>query len=182
MVVDEADGLHERIDGHRAEEREATRLEFGGDTVGKFRARGRGPVVGLRDVGIEERLPVRERPEPLRERAVFAAERDEALRVVDDGLDLAPRTDHARHGEDARDVARAVAGDLLEVEAFERNVERRALLDNRVSAQAALLYLVHQILKELAVVPARSPPPWYARSRSFSSKYGHRIFFIVSDF
>ena len=76
-------------------------------------------------------------------------------------------------------VPKAVAGDLLEVEAFERNVERRALLDNRVSAQAALLYLVHQILKELAVVPARSPPPWYARSRSFSSKYEQRIFFFM---
>ena len=77
---------------------------------------------------------------------------------MDDGLDLAPRADHARHGEDARDVALAVAGDLLEVEPLERDAERRTLLDDCVPAQAALQHLVHQVLEQLAVVPARRPP------------------------
>ena len=158
MVVDETDGLHKRIDCHRAEELEAARLEFGGDTIRKLRTRGRGPVVGLRVVGIVQRLSIRERPEPLRKRAAFATQRDEALRVVDDGLDLAPRADHARNGEDACDVAFAVAGDLLKVKPLERDAERRALLDDRVPAQAALQHLVHQVLEQLAVVPARRPP------------------------
>ena len=65
MVVDETHGLHERIDGHRAEDLEAARLELGGDAIRKLRARGGGPFVGLRVVGIEQRLSVRERPEPL---------------------------------------------------------------------------------------------------------------------
>ena len=158
VVVDEPDGLHECIYRHRAEELEAARLEFGGDSVRKLRARGGGPFVGLRVVGIEQRLAVRERPEPLRERAAFAAKRDEALRVVDDGVDLAARADHTRHGKDARDVAFAVAGDLLEVEPLERDAERRTLLDDRVPAKSALQHLVHQVLEEPAVVPARHPP------------------------
>ena len=159
VVVDEPDGLHKGIDRDRAEELEAARLEFVGDAVGKFGARRRGPVVGFRVVGIMKRLAVRKRPEPLRERAAFAAERDEALRIVDDGIDFPARADHARHGEDARDVALAVAGDLLEVEPLERHAKRRALLDDRVPAQAALQHLVHQVLEEPAVVPARRSPP-----------------------
>ena len=158
VVVDEADGLHERIDGHRAKELEAVRLEFGGNAVGELRAGWRSPFVGLRVVGVKQRLAVRKGPEPLRERAAFAAECDETFCVVDDGLDLSPRTDHPRHDEDARDVALAVAGDLLEVEPLERDAERRALLDDRVPAQAALQHLVHQVLEEPAVVSARRPP------------------------
>ncbi len=158
VVVDEPDGLHKGIDRDRAEELEAARLEFVGDAVGKFGARRRGPVVGFRVVGIMKRLAVRKRPEPLRERAAFAAERDEALRIVDDGIDFPARADHARHGEDARDVALAVAGDLLEVEPLERHAKRRALLDDRVPAQSALQHFVHQVLEEPAVVPARRPP------------------------
>ena len=90
VVVDKPDGLHKGIDRDRAEELEAARLEFVGDAVGKFGARRRGPVVGFRVVGIMKRLAVRKRPEPLRERAAFTAERDKALRVVDDCVDLAP--------------------------------------------------------------------------------------------
>ena len=122
MVVDEPDGLHKGIDRDRAEELEAARLEFGGDSVRKLRARRRGPVVGLRVVGIEQRLAVRERPEPLRECAAFAAERDEALRIVDDGIDFPARADHARHGEDARDVALAVVNGIIFV--LEKNNKR----------------------------------------------------------
>ena len=67
-------------------------FRFGGDSVGKFRARRSGPFVEFRVVGIVQRLSVRERPESFRERAVFAAKRNEALRVVDDGLDrVVPR-------------------------------------------------------------------------------------------
>ena len=65
VVVDEADGLHERIDSHRTEELEAKLLQFGGYSVGEFRLRGHDPIVGLGVLGIVQRLAVRERPEPL---------------------------------------------------------------------------------------------------------------------
>ena len=55
-------------------------------------------------------------------------------------------------------VPKVVADNLLEVESLERDAERRALLDDRVPAEAALQHLVHQVLKELAVVPARRSP------------------------
>ena len=49
---------------------------------------------------------------------------------MDDGLDLPARADHARHGENARNVFFAVAGDLLEVEALEGDAEGVALQPN----------------------------------------------------
>ena len=55
-------------------------------------------------------------------------------------------------------VPKVVADNLLEVEPLERDAERRALLDDRVPAQAALQHLIHQVLEQLAVVPAWRPP------------------------
>ena len=158
VVVYEADGLHKGVDGDGAEELEASFLEFGGYAVGKLRPRRRSPLVGLGVVRIVQRLAVREGPEPLGEGAVFAAEFDEAFGVVDDGLDLPARADHARHGEDARDVAFAVVGDLLEIKVLEGDAEGVAFQENGVPAQTALQHFVHEVLEKLAVVPARRPP------------------------
>ena len=63
VVVDESHGLHECIYRHRTAALEAARLEFGGDSVRKLCTRWRGPFIGLRVVGIEQRLAIRERPE-----------------------------------------------------------------------------------------------------------------------
>ena len=153
MVIDETDGLHEGVNGDGAEELEAALLEFGGDAVRKLRSRRRRPFIGLGVVGIVQRLAVREGPEPLGESAEFASQRDEALGVVNDGLDLSTRADHARHGEDARDIALVVACDLLEVKPLEGDTKGIALQQDGVPAQAALQHLGHQILEELAGVP-----------------------------
>ena len=118
VVVDEADGLHERIDGHWAQKLEAATLEFGGDAVGEFRPRRCRPFVGLGIVLVIERLAAREGPKPFRERAAFAPQLKEAFCVMDDGLDLPALADHSRNGQNARDVVLAIAGDLGEVESI----------------------------------------------------------------
>ena len=52
----------------------------------------------------------------------------------------------------------AVVRDLREVEAIKGNAEGIALQQYGVPAQTALQHLVHEVLEELAVVPARRSP------------------------
>ena len=152
MVVDDAAGLHGRIEGRRADEPEARPLQSlreGG------RLRGRGEPVGGRDGYRVHRG--RPSPEELVQRDVVA-QGDRRSGVRDRGLDLAAMTDDARIAEQTADIALAETGDDVGVEARETCTERLALPQDRQPRETGLEPLEAEALVDPLLGSDGSPP------------------------
>jgi hypothetical protein len=125
VIVHQAHRLHERINRRRPHERPATPLEILAQGRGFRRAPERGQRLA-RDVsgaGLRFGLPL---PEERRQRSEFVTQLRGAFRVIDRRLNFSAMADDAGVAEQTRDVARAEASDLVDVEVGERRAKVRA--------------------------------------------------------
>ena len=97
-------------------------------------------------------LVARELPDVTVEGTELFLDIQEALGVVDDGLDFASVADNARVGHQALDVGVGVGGDLLGVEAGEGFAEVLPLVEDGLPGEAGLHTLQAEELELLAVV------------------------------
>ena len=149
MVVDQAHGLHERVECGGADERPAAGLEVTaeGDRLGRRRkALEGGPCQAPRaggGLGSEAR-------EVRGQRAELALQLDRPRRVVDGRFDLAPVPDDPGVLEQAIDVAGTEPGHGVEVEAAKRAAERLAFPKDDEPAEAGLESFQADLLEEPA--------------------------------
>src|SRR4051794_41036470 len=155
MVVDDAAGLHERVEGRGTDEAEAAALEVlrQRDGLGRLRRhvgeRARRLVTGRRAVAL---------PDELVEGAAVAVQRDRRPRVGDRRLDLRAVADDARVVQQPLDVVVAEPRDRLGLEVRERGAKRLALAQDRQPGQAGLERLERHALEQAAFVGDRTAP------------------------
>src|SRR6185503_14196519 len=137
VVVHHADRLHEGVDRRRSDEAEAAFPEILRERLGTLR---------------------RETPDVPGKAAELAFHFQHAPRVLDGGVDLAGMAHDACVRQQTPALARAVRGDLPEVEAVERAAVVVALGEDRVPGQSGLRALERQTFEELALVAHRHAP------------------------
>src|SRR5690348_16582457 len=138
MAVDDPARLHRRVDGRRADEAEARRLQ---------------PLRELLAVRAVAVLP-----HDLVERHPRLAQRERGPGVGDRRLDLAPMADDPRVREQPLDVPFAEACDPLRLEAGEPAPERLALAEDRDPGEPGLEALEAEALVQPALVANRTSP------------------------
>src|SRR5918996_3141051 len=149
VVIEEADGLHERVADRRSHEAEPAASQVGAERarhggLGGHRAH-RAPPALLRP-------PRDEAPQVLGERAVLGLHGQERPRVPDGGLDLPAVAHDALVREEPANVPGAEAGDAPGVEARERAPVALALPQDGRPRQPGLGALEEQELEEPPVV------------------------------
>ncbi len=149
VIIDEARGLHVRVDDRRADELEPSALEIQRKRVG-FLARRR--HVALLTPAIHDRLAADEIPDVAVEGAELLLNGEEAARVSDCRLDLLAIADDACVLHQPFDGARREARHFAGIEARERAPIAVALPQDRPPAQPRLRCFEDEKLEVHAVV------------------------------
>ena len=132
VVVDLAGGLHVGVDDDGAHELESS----GAEVLGQ--GHGLGGLGGHLLVVSAQGLVARELPDVAVEGAELFLDLQEALGVVDDGLDLASVSDDARVGHQALDVGFGEGGDFVGVEAGEGFAEVLPLVEDGLPGESRI--------------------------------------------
>lgn len=157
VIVDQTHGLHEGIQRGRSDKAPATPLEVLGQ-----RGRGGGAGHGADCRKRDARGPAGGlwfmAPEVGRQRAKLVAQHPSALRVVDDGSDLARVAHDARVAQQTRHVGGVEGGQPIHVELAKGAPEGLALVQDGQPAQAGLEAFEADLLEQAPVIGHRKAP------------------------
>src|SRR4051812_26068933 len=153
VIVDHADGLHERVTDRRADELETALREILTQRIGDRRARG-----DRLSALSPQRLAVDKAPHVVVETSELALHFAESLRVGDRGIDLQSIANDAGVVHQCGDFPFVVPGDLRGIETVKRAAIVVALVQDRLPTETSLRAFENQKPKQARVVVKRHAP------------------------
>src|ERR1700678_4582048 len=149
VIIDHADGLGKGVRDYRTAEIEAALLQVAGKRLAHFAlGRNLSPLLEM----IVHRLACHMLPDEIAEAARLLFDLQPSFGAPDRGLDLGAASDDAFILEQPVDVARAVLGDAVRVEAVKGFAEILALAQNGDPGKPGLETVQHQLLIQRAAV------------------------------
>ena len=155
MVVDHADGLHERVADDGADEGEPPFFKVFAHGVGFRRPAGH---VFLCFPMIHHRVPSDESPNVLIERTEFLLNGEKRVGVPDGRLYFEPVPNNSGIVQQCLHLSFVVSGDGHRVEMIEGFSERVTFAQNRIPTQSGLSAFQNEEFKQLHVIVQRHAP------------------------